>query len=224
MKTSKTLLAAVVLAASATALASGDHAAGQGHMPGMGQGMMGGGMPGMHRHMMGGGMSGMNPSMMGGDHAEAPGGAAGHTHQHDKWVAPPRPYAGKTWSHWDDKAIAARGERLFMQNCVVCHGSSGRGDGPMAARLGHRPADLTHHFHTAPGKGDDYLFWRISEGGAVPPFNAMQSAMPSFKHLGEDDRWAILTFVHQRFHGGFKGEDHDADGHEHEDGASGHAH
>ncbi|RMG34928.1 MAG: hypothetical protein D6720_08255 [Gammaproteobacteria bacterium] len=89
--------------------------------------------------------------------------------------------------------------------------------------MAHKPADLTSHFHTAPGVGDGYLFWRISEGGTVAPFKGMQSAMPSFKHLSEADRWAILTYVHQRFHGGFpprhmareEGHDYEAPSHDH---------
>ena len=35
------------------------------------------------------------------------------------------------------------GEALFEENCVACHGISGRGDGPSAAGLATDPADLT---------------------------------------------------------------------------------
>lgn len=35
------------------------------------------------------------------------------------------------------------GEALFEENCVGCHGHSGRGDGPLAAGLATDPADLT---------------------------------------------------------------------------------
>ena len=37
----------------------------------------------------------------------------------------------------------SEGELLFVKNCVSCHGVTGRGDGPLAARLGTAPADLT---------------------------------------------------------------------------------
>ena len=70
--------------------------------------------------------------------------------------------------------------------------------------LPHAPADLTHHFHRAPGDGDAYLFWRVSEGGQVEPFRSMQSVMPAFKTvLSEDERWDVLAYVHVTFHGGF---------------------
>lgn len=35
------------------------------------------------------------------------------------------------------------GRALFQDNCVACHGAEGRGDGPAAAGLDRRPADLT---------------------------------------------------------------------------------
>jgi mono/diheme cytochrome c family protein len=35
------------------------------------------------------------------------------------------------------------GALSFNMNCAVCHGDSGRGDGPMAAGLSPPPADLT---------------------------------------------------------------------------------
>lgn len=35
------------------------------------------------------------------------------------------------------------GAEDFATYCAVCHGDTGRGDGPMASTLGHRPADLT---------------------------------------------------------------------------------
>ena len=36
-----------------------------------------------------------------------------------------------------------RGRRLFAENCVGCHGETGRGDGPSAAPLAKKPADFT---------------------------------------------------------------------------------
>ncbi|MEQ6201716.1 cytochrome c [Sulfitobacter sp. HNIBRBA2951] len=36
-----------------------------------------------------------------------------------------------------------RGAQLYAANCVVCHGRTATGDGPMAASLTPRPANLT---------------------------------------------------------------------------------
>jgi mono/diheme cytochrome c family protein len=137
---------------------------------------------------------------------KAPNGQTtdGHTHQHDTWEPPPPEYASARSTRWDDPAAARRGEALFQTYCLVCHGSDGKGRGPAATSLPHAPADLTHHFHRAPGDGDAYLFWRVSEGGQVEPFRSMQSVMPAFKAvLSEDERWDVLAYVHTKFHGGF---------------------
>lgn len=148
-------------------------------------------------------------------------------HAHDSWVEPPADFAAMRWSGWDDTAAAARGKLLYQQNCAYCHGDSGKGDGVMAGRLAHGPADLTNHFHTAPGKGDGYLFWRLTEGARVEPFRSQDSAMPAFgTSLTEQQRWDVLTYVHQAFHGGFaqarpampmpsSGGHHDHSGHAH---------
>jgi len=40
---------------------------------------------------------------------------------------------------------------------------------------------------------DDYLFYRISEGGAMDPYN---SSMPSFKNvLSEEEIWQVVTHI-----------------------------
>lgn len=136
-----------------------------------------------------------------GDHEHT---VEGHFHQHETWEPPPPEYASARSTRWDDPSAIARGELLFQTYCMVCHGSNGNGTGPAASGLPHAPADLTHHFHRAPGDGDAYLFWRVSEGGQVEPFRSMQSTMPAFKTvLSEAQRWDVLAYVHAKFHGGF---------------------
>jgi mono/diheme cytochrome c family protein len=40
---------------------------------------------------------------------------------------------------------------------------------------------------------DGYLFWRVSEGGMMAPFN---SAMPAWKTtLSEEQRWHVISYV-----------------------------
>ena len=64
------------------------------------------------------------------------------------------------------------------------------GDGPAGEGLDPAPAPIAH---TSQMMGDAYLFWRISEGGAMEPFN---SAMPAWKGaLDEQSRWDVINYV-----------------------------
>ena len=133
------------------------------------------------------------------------------SHAHEQWVAPPADYAAYRNRSWDDQAAVQRGHKIFEAQCAACHGADGRGTGPASIALDHKPADLTRHFHRGPGQGDAYLFWRVSEGGTAEPFRSQGSAMPPYKAmLGEQDRWDVLTYVHNLFHQSFKGQ-HDED-------------
>jgi mono/diheme cytochrome c family protein len=83
-----------------------------------------------------------------------------------------------------------RGGEIYVTNCATCHGDGGMGDGPTGANLDPVPAPIAH---TSQMMGDNYLFWRISEGGAMAPFN---SAMPAWKDvLDEEQRWDVSNYV-----------------------------
>ncbi|MBI1774064.1 MAG: CopD family protein [Proteobacteria bacterium] len=82
----------------------------------------------------------------------------------------------------------ARGEPLYAEHCGGCHGLYGYGDGPVAAQLGIKPANLTgeHLFHHSEGT----LFWWLSNGIEGTP-------MPGFaSSLSEAQRWDLLNFLH----------------------------
>lgn len=64
------------------------------------------------------------------------------------------------------------------------------GDGPGMPVLDPAPAPLAH---TSQMLGDDYLFWRITMGGNLEPFN---SGMPAWKEvLDEQSRWDVINYV-----------------------------
>jgi mono/diheme cytochrome c family protein len=103
---------------------------------------------------------------------------------------PPSQYAGKTNPMAGDQSAADAGKQIFETNCTSCHGADAKGDGPAAASLSPKPADLAD---LESGFSDSYMFWRISEGGAMPPFN---SQMPTWKStLSEDQIWQVITYL-----------------------------
>lgn len=81
----------------------------------------------------------------------------------------------------------AAGSALYAQNCAVCHGPTGAGDGLAGLRLPRAPADLRdpHTLHHTAGD----LYWWISEG--IPA-----AGMPGFgERLTEEQRWDLVNFV-----------------------------
>ena len=105
--------------------------------------------------------------------------------------APPAEYAGKTNPLADDGAALEAGKQLYAANCVSCHGAEAMGDGPASNSLNPKPKPLAIEMKSLQ---DDYLFWRISEGGAFSPFS---SAMPAWKTIfSEDEIWQVIAFLH----------------------------
>jgi mono/diheme cytochrome c family protein len=87
-----------------------------------------------------------------------------------------------------DDVSLERGAQLFGYHCAVCHGTQGRGDGPVVSYWGpdaRRPADLTaERFVQYP----DSLFYAvITQGvGAMPPLR---------ENMTERDYWDVISYV-----------------------------
>lgn len=82
-----------------------------------------------------------------------------------------------------------RGKMLFLQNCTMCHGESGRGDGPLAKTLPIPPANLYDH---VPYHPDQFFFNVITNG--------LGGVMPAFgQQISSDDRWNILNYLRDAF-------------------------
>ena len=56
------------------------------------------------------------------------------------------------------------GRALFMTSCASCHGTAGRGDGPVAETLRTRPADLTQLSKAADGGFVAQRIQRVIDG------------------------------------------------------------
>ncbi|MBW6471587.1 MAG: cytochrome c [Anaerolineaceae bacterium] len=100
----------------------------------------------------------------------------------------PAEYAGKTNPLGSDAAAA--GQAIYVVQCASCHGDSGKGDGPAGQALTPPAANLVE---SAAKYGDDYLYYRIAEGGTMDPYN---SSMPPFKNvLSQDEIWQVVAHI-----------------------------
>lgn len=79
-----------------------------------------------------------------------------------------------------------RGQALYSDYCAGCHGTAGRGDGPAAANLSRKPADLTR---IAARRGGTFPLARVmsvidgytrrnDHGSVMPEMGAVIAASP----------------------------------------------
>jgi mono/diheme cytochrome c family protein len=100
----------------------------------------------------------------------------------------PADYQGQTHPSEPDEAALARGRTTYDTYCALCHGATGQGDGPAGASLDPPPAPVAM---SSVRMGDDYLFWRISEGGLH-----FKTGMPVWKAaLSESERWDVIHYM-----------------------------
>ncbi|MGD0201827.1 MAG: cytochrome c [Bryobacteraceae bacterium] len=78
----------------------------------------------------------------------------------------------------------AYGGRLFDIYCAPCHGVSGRGDGPVAAKIV-KPADLTAPKYISARDGFFYYVMRYGSG-----------LMPAaYESVSADERWFVIHHI-----------------------------
>ena len=102
----------------------------------------------------------------------------------------------KTEPPWPTYALLKRGRNLYRQNCVVCHGLNGEGDGPLATQLLDDRKDPINarNFRKDPfkgGKDQVSIFLRLRIGMPGTP-------MPAF-NLPDEDLWAVVYFIEREF-------------------------
>jgi len=79
------------------------------------------------------------------------------------------------------------GQKIFSQNCAMCHGTEGKGDGPAGMALNPKPRNLVE----GPWKkGGGFIGWYTVLQEGLPP-----SSMASFKHLKTHEKWALVQFI-----------------------------
>ena len=77
-------------------------------------------------------------------------------------------------------------KQLYEKNCIVCHGTMGKGDGAAGLYLNPRPFDISSE--KVQSQNDSILFYKITMGKAP---------MPTFKTLSFEARQLLLLYVRE---------------------------
>ncbi len=83
--------------------------------------------------------------------------------------------------------MVKNGKKLYAQNCSMCHGNEGKGDGPAGQALNPKPRNLVEG-PWKKGGGFIGIYTVLSEG--LPG-----TSMASYAHLKPIDRWSLVQFV-----------------------------
>ena len=103
----------------------------------------------------------------------------------EPWVAPAEARTVKNPLKPTPDVVSA-GQETFRQNCEVCHGPKGDGNGPTAKTLTIKPANFTDPKLMAL-ETEGSLFWKMSKG---------RGAMPSWEdQLSDTERWQLVLYV-----------------------------
>jgi mono/diheme cytochrome c family protein len=89
--------------------------------------------------------------------------------------------------------IEARARELYRVNCAMCHGSDGRGEGPLASYYTQNPAASVPPTDLAAprvrARADGQLYWLLAEGiGNMPPYGTL---------LTEQELWTVVHAIRE---------------------------
>jgi mono/diheme cytochrome c family protein len=100
------------------------------------------------------------------------------------WVAPSSANELKNPFANNEDALK-KGKKLYAQNCAICHGDKGKGDGIAGAALKPKPANFT--LESIQSQSDGAIFWKLTAG---------RSPMAAYKEiLSEEQRWQLITYI-----------------------------
>lgn len=108
------------------------------------------------------------------------------------WTAPPADRDMKNPVAPTPENVAA-GKNLYEDNCLMCHGEKGAGDGIAGKNLSVKPADFTDA-KMMKSETDGSLFWKMSRG---------RGSMPGWKNvLSDTERWQLVNYIRTFAKGG----------------------
>lgn len=83
--------------------------------------------------------------------------------------------------------LIEKGKKAFEVNCMVCHGSGGKGDGPAGLSMNPKPRNLVTDAFKA-GSAPDQIFSTVTNG-------LKGTNMVGFPTLTEQDRWGLVYYI-----------------------------
>jgi len=83
-----------------------------------------------------------------------------------------------------------RGEYFYEINCLVCHGATGKGDGPVGEKfVDPTPVDLNDAY--TQDQADGQIFFTLTRG---------RVAMPFYRDaLSPEERWDVINYLRNEF-------------------------
>lgn len=103
--------------------------------------------------------------------------------------------APSTPAAWAIKGNPEAGKKTYEQFCLMCHGATGKGDGPTGKFLNPNPADYSTSMPQYGDKWAEYYFNIIKNGGQAmnPPRSA---GMPAWGgQLKDSEIWDVISYV-----------------------------
>jgi len=100
------------------------------------------------------------------------------------WIAPSRYAKKENPVEFNDASVAA-GKKVYIAQCIACHGKTGHGDGARASELKPRPRNLAIPEMWLETDGE--IYYKIGKG---------RTPMPSFKKIiSSQQNWQVINYM-----------------------------
>ncbi len=90
---------------------------------------------------------------------------------------------------WAAAGDATKGKPIYSAQCVICHGKTGDGNGPVGKSLNPKPKA----FRAGNLPSDDEMFKVIQKGGKA---NGLSKDMDAYPQFTDQQIWDVVAFIH----------------------------